>query len=78
MSMACRVCGCSQLDPCEGGCAWAAPGLCTNCLAAIACPRCFQRDCTSRGGLLLCLPKAPAALPEGLLLPDGFGGLEFD
>lgn len=28
----CRGCGCSELDPCPGGCAWAKPGLCTNCV----------------------------------------------
>jgi hypothetical protein len=29
----CRVCGCSQFDPCEQGCDWASPGLCTVCAA---------------------------------------------
>ncbi len=28
----CRGCGCSELDPCPGGCAWAEPDLCTNCV----------------------------------------------
>lgn len=28
----CRGCGCTELDPCPGGCAWAEPGLCTNCV----------------------------------------------
>jgi len=28
---ACRVCGCSYLDPCAEGCHWAEPGLCSAC-----------------------------------------------
>ncbi|HWV38573.1 MAG TPA: hypothetical protein VN033_08840 [Vulgatibacter sp.] len=28
----CRVCGCSEFDPCEGGCGWADPTLCTECV----------------------------------------------
>jgi hypothetical protein len=40
--MKCRVCGCTEFDPCQGVdldtgeptvCAWAEPGLCTFCLA---------------------------------------------
>jgi len=27
----CRVCGCTQNNACEGGCAWAEEGLCTAC-----------------------------------------------
>lgn len=27
----CRICGCWELEACEGGCAWAEPGLCTVC-----------------------------------------------
>lgn len=27
----CRVCGCTQNNACEGGCAWADEGLCTSC-----------------------------------------------
>lgn len=27
----CRVCGCTDLRACPGGCAWAGPDLCTNC-----------------------------------------------
>lgn len=27
----CRVCGCSDLDACPGGCAWVAPDLCSAC-----------------------------------------------
>jgi ParB/RepB/Spo0J family partition protein len=32
----CRVCGCTEDEPCAGGCAWIEPGLCDNpdCLAA--------------------------------------------
>lgn len=29
---ACRVCGCTELEACEGGCGWAAPYLCTECV----------------------------------------------
>jgi hypothetical protein len=27
----CRVCGCSHYNPCEGGCVWAEPDLCSRC-----------------------------------------------
>jgi hypothetical protein len=27
----CRRCGCSDLDPCQGGCSWVAPDLCSAC-----------------------------------------------
>lgn len=27
----CRVCGCSELNACQGGCAWIAPDLCDRC-----------------------------------------------
>lgn len=27
----CRVCGCSDSTPCEGGCWWWAPDLCSSC-----------------------------------------------
>jgi len=30
----CRVCGCSDGEPCEGGCGWEAWDLCTRCAAA--------------------------------------------
>ena len=30
----CRVCGCSEHDACDGGCAWAEPDLCTACVGA--------------------------------------------
>jgi len=29
--MACRVCGCTDDQACPGGCAWAAPSLCSRC-----------------------------------------------
>lgn len=29
----CRQCGCSEMDACAGGCAWAAENLCTACAA---------------------------------------------
>jgi hypothetical protein len=28
---ACRVCGCSHHDPCEEGCWWVEPDLCSAC-----------------------------------------------
>lgn len=31
--MTCRVCGCSDSRACEGGCVWAAPNLCSRCVA---------------------------------------------
>jgi len=34
--MRCRVCKCSEREPCNPPCAWEAPGLCTTCAAAIA------------------------------------------
>ena len=27
----CRECGCSDDKPCEGGCYWAEPDLCSRC-----------------------------------------------
>lgn len=27
----CRICGCWELEACDGGCGWAEPGLCTAC-----------------------------------------------
>lgn len=30
----CRVCGCSEYDPCEDVCGWAEDDLCTACVAA--------------------------------------------
>ncbi|HVL65763.1 MAG TPA: hypothetical protein VM364_00745 [Vicinamibacterales bacterium] len=31
--MTCRVCGCSDSRACRGGCLWAAPNLCSRCVA---------------------------------------------
>lgn len=31
--MTCRVCGCSDERACAGGCVWAAPNLCSRCVA---------------------------------------------
>ena len=30
----CRVCGCSELDPCPGGCFWVEDDLCSSCAIA--------------------------------------------
>jgi hypothetical protein len=32
--VACRGCGCTEITPCPGGCAWVTPGFCTRCIAA--------------------------------------------
>ena len=29
--MTCRICHCTDLRACEGGCSWAGPNLCTRC-----------------------------------------------
>jgi len=29
--MICRVCGCTDSEPCMGTCSWVEPGLCSNC-----------------------------------------------
>ena len=29
--MQCRICGCSEFEPCPIGCGWAEPGLCDVC-----------------------------------------------
>jgi len=29
--MTCRACGCSDLNPCSGGCSWVAIDLCSAC-----------------------------------------------
>lgn len=42
----CRVCGCTQMDGCPGGCGWA-PGqgnLCTICAAAIEALRQWREN----------------------------------
>ncbi len=31
MMWICRVCGCTDEDPCPGGCFWIAPDLCSRC-----------------------------------------------
>ena len=31
---ACRECGCTELNACEGGCWWVEPGLCSACAPA--------------------------------------------
>jgi ParB family chromosome partitioning protein len=28
---ACRVCGCTEAEACDGGCSWTEPGLCSEC-----------------------------------------------
>ena len=28
----CQACGCSEVDPCPGGCVWATPELCSRCV----------------------------------------------
>lgn len=28
---ACRVCGCTEEDACDGGCSWAGSSLCSSC-----------------------------------------------
>lgn len=33
----CQICGCSELDPCPGGCIWANP-------EATLCSRCAQEE----------------------------------
>ncbi len=30
--MKCKYCGCTEGKPCFGGCAWAKPNVCTNCV----------------------------------------------
>jgi hypothetical protein len=30
--MICRVCGCTDTHACRGGCWWAAPGVCNQCV----------------------------------------------
>jgi hypothetical protein len=30
--MTCRGCGCTDDRPCEGGCSWAAPNVCSRCI----------------------------------------------
>lgn len=31
----CRVCGCTDLQACPGGCAWVEPNLCSNCVTEL-------------------------------------------
>ena len=31
----CRVCGCTDRQPCRGGCYWVEPDLCSRCAAKI-------------------------------------------
>jgi len=44
---ACRVCGCTELKACPGGCCWAAEDLCSACLQGKA-PRDPRTDPTYR------------------------------
>lgn len=37
MSAACRVCGCTDDDACDGGCWWHEPGLCSACVPVDPC-----------------------------------------
>ncbi|GEM_PF-3115249 len=32
IELACASCGCSETQPCEGGCVWATPNLCSRCV----------------------------------------------
>jgi hypothetical protein len=41
----CRICGCWELEACEGGCAWAEPNLCTTCTTSAA----DTEDCIACG-----------------------------
>lgn len=36
---ACRVCGCTDDDACEGGCSWVAEDLCSACAKPALAPR---------------------------------------
>jgi len=55
----CRECGCTDEEPCEGGCSWVEEGLCSRCDGrypddASCCIYCGSLDCTRMGGLVLC------------------------
>lgn len=58
----CRVCACTDLASCPGGCSWVAPDLCSFCapderaLAAAGnrCGACGADDCVRMGGVVLC------------------------
>ena len=32
--MRCKICGCTEQDPCNPPCAWDTPGVCTTCATA--------------------------------------------
>lgn len=39
----CRVCGCTDLEPCitdEGPCSWVEKDLCSACVKLVDCPEC--------------------------------------
>ncbi|HHA2858090.1 hypothetical protein B9Y88_02810 [Stenotrophomonas maltophilia] len=46
---ACRVCGCTDFQACEGGCWWVAADLCSSCSDA---PSGDPRESSSRGATL--------------------------
>lgn len=47
--MKCRVCGCTDREPCENGCGWVQSGLCTECLPLVRETRCPEASCESMG-----------------------------
>lgn len=40
----CRVCGCTQVDACLGGCSWVDDDLCSTCGAAVDALRAWLMD----------------------------------
>lgn len=44
----CRVCLCSEYDPCDGGCSWVEDDLCSRCMAKV--PRCPATHQHAEGG----------------------------
>ena len=45
----CRVCGCTEYDPCPGGCFWVGPDLCSACAGARKKTRHFGRSGADSG-----------------------------
>ena len=44
----CRICGCTSITPCEGGCSWAEEDLCSACDIALV-EDCENRECAQAG-----------------------------
>lgn len=78
----CRVCGCTDDAACPGGCSWAEPGLCSNCVDKVDTGPENSREemAPTTNGTLDCAgePVAPALDPKMLALELKVDTRQFD